>query len=239
MSEIQIGHLLVAVDNADQSFRSKMRSPPPEPDQASWLSKKVGRRYQDCTLSGWRVGGFTGDGADSLNRSMEIAIEQCRTYVMEFGDHLRNGQSILFVGPKGGGKDHLMVGVLRSIVDGYGIESHRMRYVDGLTMFGEFRDTIRSNTSESSVIESYAKPHLLAISDPLPPAGNLSEYEQRMILRVIDRRYRDCRPMAATINASGREEIEKRMGPQSADRLLEHATIVKCNWPSYRQRKIS
>lgn len=212
--------------------------PPADPDRScDWLSEAVGRRYRDCTLGNWIAGGLTGNGSEKANQAMNKALEQSKNYVKGFVDHIRRGQSIVFVGPKGAGKDHLMVGVLRGIIEGYGVASHKVRYIDGLSLFGEFRDTIKSNTTEQSVIEKHCKPDLLAISDPLPPTGDLSEYEQRMMLRLIDKRYRDCRPMAATINASDRAEVERRMGPQAADRLLDDAVVVLCNWPSYRQRR--
>jgi DNA replication protein DnaC len=202
-----------------------------------WLAEAVGRRYRDCRLDNWVPGGHKGQGAQEANAAMEKALQQSRGYVTNFHEHVRKGQSIVFVGPKGAGKDHLMVGVLRAIVEDYQVSTHRVRYIDGLSLFGEFRDTIKGNATETSVVERHCKPHLLAISDPLPPTGDLSDYEQRMMLRLIDKRYRDCRPMAATINASSREEVERRMGPQAADRLLDDAVVVMCNWPSYRQRR--
>lgn len=192
-----------------------------------WIDKSIGRRYVNCTLDGYKI----------WNEKQALAVQQCRDYVLNFGEHFRAGTSLVFIGPKGTGKDHLMVATIKAICAGYENKSNRQRaiYRDGLRLFAEFRGTINNNRAEDSVVDVYIQPDLLALSDPVPPVGSLSEYEQRMLLRVIDGRYRECRPMTATINASKRAEMETRMGPQSTDRLLDIAVVVKCNWESYRQ----
>ncbi len=136
-----------------------------------------------------------------------------------------------------------MYATIKGIVERFKLPAGRVIYRDGLRLFSQFKsrfDDRNSTDTEDSIVDSYIKPHLFAVSDPLPPKGSLSEYESRMWLRIVDGRYRDMRPTAATINVSSREELEDRMGAQAADRLCDEAFIVKCNWPSHRQpeRKI-
>lgn len=193
-----------------------------------WLFKAIGRRYRDCHL----------DNFEATTQAQQEAVEACRQYLRDFKhDHLLAGRSIVFIGPKGTGKDHLMVATLRQLCYGFR-DPGKVVYRDGLTLFAEFRSTMNNrNKSEDSVVDAYVRPAFFAMSDPLPPTGQLSEYEQRMLLRIVDGRYRECRGMAATLNVSSREELESRMGPQAADRLCEDAVIVRCNWESYRTRK--
>ena len=105
---------------ADQfsASRDRSRDAPidmQDEDQVDWLSLAVGRRYCDCTIGGFQIS--PGEHAEA----MKTAVHQCRSYVTGFRECIRDGRSLMFIGPKGTGKDHLMVAVLRAIVDGYGV----------------------------------------------------------------------------------------------------------------------
>jgi hypothetical protein len=56
-----------------------------------------------------------------------------------------------------------------------------------------------------------------------------------MLFRVVDARYRQCKPTWITVNAVGRTELDRRMGAQTADRITDGAVALFCNWPSYRK----
>ncbi|MEM9588989.1 MAG: ATP-binding protein [Planctomycetota bacterium] len=207
-----------------------LEEPQPPPTGLTWVDQAIGRRYRSCRFANFKA----------ETNGQRHALESCVRYVEEFGQHVRDGVSLVFIGPKGTGKDHLMVSVLRAIVLGYPHKSSRRRravYRDGLRLFAEFRGSIGSSKGEDTIVGSYTEPHLLALSDPLPPTGSLSEYEQRMLLRIIDGRYRECRPTTATLNVANRDELDARMGAQAADRLLDGAIVVRCDWESYRMRK--
>lgn len=193
-----------------------------------WLDQHVGKRYRDCTRDNFIIS----------RPEQQQAVEACSEYVHNFPKHNVEGRSLVLYGPKGTGKDHLLVAVLRSIATRLN-RAGAVVYRDGLSLFAEFRQAISDPTvSEERLIERFARrPMLLAISDPLPPSGSLSEFEQRTLLRVIDYRYRNCLPCAATLNVASRSELETRMGAQAADRLCDDAVMIPCNWPSYRQEK--
>ena len=38
-----------------------------------------------------------------------------------------------------------------------------------------------------------------------------------------------------TVNVNSRAELDSRMGVQLADRLVDGALTLFCNWPSYRK----
>ena len=201
------------------------------PESIHWILEAVGRRYHHCTIDGYEV----------QSDEQAKAVAQCRNYITRFGEHARNGVSLVFLGPKGTGKDHLMIAVVKAICLGYpqdGDSRNRAVYRDGLRLFAEFRAAMNrtSNVDEDAIVAKYVQPRLLALSDPVPPAGELSEYEKRMILRIIDGRYRECLPMTATLNVKSRGELDHRLGPQAADRLCDDAVTVFCNWKSYRMR---
>lgn len=192
-----------------------------------WIDKAVGFRYQDCTVDGFDVGN------DDFTPERIKAVEAARDYVLNFPKYFADGRGMVWIGPKGTGKDHLMVAVIRAIATASGCQSIRFR--SGEQFFDEFKALIGTGGSYAEQAEKSSWQPILALSDPLPVKGELSDHDQGCLFRVLLRRYREMRPTLATINVANRDELEQRMGPQSADRLLENAFIVKCNWPSYRQ----
>jgi DNA replication protein DnaC len=192
-----------------------------------YFHEHVGRRYRSCTFDSFEV--TTDEQSNALNA--------CRAYVDGWHENYCSGKSLCLIGPKGTGKDHLMVAVVHEIYRRAKRECVHCHYRDGLTLFAEFRDAIsqRAEVDEDRLVERYSTVPLLALSDPVPPKGMLSEYEMRMFLRIVDRRYRDMKPIATTINVASRAEADERMGSQAADRLFDDAIVVKCNWRSYRQ----
>lgn len=203
----------------------------PVTSPSHWLDFHAGTRYAGVTVDGFDISAADPDEG----RAKSIAVETCREYVYNWPRHLAGGEGLCFVGPKGTGKDHLLVAVLRAIANRY--QFSRIKYRSGAAFFDEFTDSIgdRSGKSFRTVADSFARAGVLAISDPLPPVGELSESKKDMIFRVLTDRYKDCRPTCATINVGTADELERRMGSQAADRLRDNAIFVKCNWPSYRE----
>jgi len=205
--------------------------PGDEPETESptkYIDEAVGRRYVGCTFANFDI-----TGKDSAKK--QDALWDAVDYAKRFREHYEAGRSLVFVGPKGTGKDHLMTAVIRQIASGWK-QPGKVVFRDGLKLYAEFRGAFGSHISEDQIIDKYIAPTLLSISDPLPPVGSLSEHEKRMALRIIDGRYRESKPMVVTINAVNRNEINDRLGAQATDRLFEDAIVVRCNWASHRVR---
>lgn len=220
---------LAAFDvNRDRSRDKPVEHELDELSPTYWIDRAVGRRYVGCTLDGFAC---DDDHAEVQSK----VVQAVREYVIGFRDNFRDGRGLVLIGPKGTGKDHLMIAAIRAIANGF--SSRSITYRSGEAFFDEFKERIGTGKSYSQLVERFSLPPLLAISDPLPVKGDLSAHDQEVLFRVLLNRYKEMRPTMATVNVANRDELEKRMGPQSADRLLDGALILKCNWPSYRQRK--
>lgn len=139
--------------------------------------------------------------------------------------------NVLLFGPKGTGKDHLLTSLVRLAGDGgLGVE-----WRNGLDLFGEWRALVGSDERERDAIAPLIGCDVLALSDPMPPSGQLSEWQQQMLARVIDGRYRRLAPTWVTLNVMSGDEADARLGPLIADRLRDGAVALFCNWPSYRK----
>lgn len=182
-----------------------------------------GKRYANCSIENFQC--------------PTSGHEEVRLKVREYADDLRqrvqSGQNVIFLGPPGTGKDHLMVGLIRSALSQY--PHMRLKWVNGLELFGQARDGMDSGASEVELLRSFETPHVVAISDPLPPGGELTPWRADLLFRLIDRRYRALKPIWVSMNVTTREEAIKRLGGPLVDRLRDGALVLFCNWPTWRQ----
>jgi DNA replication protein DnaC len=182
-----------------------------------------GKRYTECRL----------DTFVAQTEAQQKVLATLTAYGERMGDNFERGAGVVLIGPPGTGKDHLLIGLAMYAIKDHGFY---VRWRNGTDLYGELRDLIRSETrSEAMTIKDYTDPHILILSDPIPPFGAISEHQATMLFRIIDARYSACRPTWVTLNAADREDASKRMGPQVVDRLLHGATTLWCNWPSYRR----
>lgn len=189
-----------------------------------WFLHNIGSRYQNCTLESYVA----------KTPGQVEAVNQCRDYFERFSTYAKAGRGLIFIGPPGTGKDHLLIATMKQIMERY--LRCKIRYRDGLSMIAELRCCKFDEDEAARIVDIYAAPSLLCLSDPIPPKAELEDAELRAMYRIIDRRYREQLPTCATLNVASRADLDLRMGPQSADRLCERAIVVKCNWESFRKQ---
>lgn len=227
-----LGKAIPSVDPAlAQQRREEREQREREREQAArnerWAEvvKELGDRYAEASLDNFEV----------YDPKQRAAIQMVRSYGHKLGEHVAAGDSVLFFGPPGTGKDHLMATLMRRATAGLGLS---LKWRNGMDLFGEIRDRMDdAGAKESTLIRDLATPAILAISDPVPPWGSVSEYQAVMLFRIIDARYRRRRPTWMTLNVESGADAAARMGASVADRLSEGAITVRCEWPSYRGRK--
>lgn len=192
------------------------------------MCNKIGSRYSKCEFEKWQFHGT----ADERDRQAK-AVQQVQRYFDNLPEHFKAGEGLLLHGPPGTGKDFLMAALMRKAVLTRGLQ---VDWCNGVEMFGSIRDAMDTETTERTVLQQWVTPPILAISDPIPPWGNLTEFQASMLFRIIDRRYRLQRPTWVTLNVENRTESEDRMGIQVVSRLGDGAALVRCEWQDFRRR---
>jgi len=182
-----------------------------------------GTRYAECSLENFAVG----------VESQRKAIETLTAYRSSIAERIREGEGLILFGPKGTGKDHLLCGLVRSVISA----EKSIQWANGLDLFGDIRDGMTNGDTERSLIDKLTTPDVLYLSDPLPITGPLSPHQANVIFRILDKRYANRRPTWVSVNVTGGAELEERIGPQNADRLRDGAIAIHCNWNSNRKAK--
>jgi DNA replication protein DnaC len=90
-----------------------------------------------------------------------------------------------------------------------------------------------SDKSESQVLGYLERLDLLVIDEIGMQYG--TDGEQTIIFDVLDRRYRELRPLVLLTN-QGREGFKDYVGERTYDRLRETSRWVAFDWPSYRSQ---
>lgn len=191
------------------------------------LFARIGKRYADATLESFRAG-----DDEHTNKRIEVK-RKVATFLMESDGHIRAGGNVLICGPPGTGKDHLLCAMLRQAIQ----DGHTVQWWNGQSLFRQFRDQIDSTRSEGSFLTSFLHADVLAISDPVPPKGNASDYAAHMLYQIVDQRYGAMKSTWVTANMATKQDAQDALSAPIFDRLLDNAFTVFCNWPSFRQSR--
>lgn len=186
-----------------------------------------GRRYRDCRLSTFR---WHGDPDEQ--QQQQAAVRTLTNYATNMKAAVEAGSGLLLSGPVGTGKDHFLVALARVAIVRYG---YLIAWTTGMDLYGRFRDQISAGVAERELLNKYTDKDILIISDPLPPWGDLTDYQASTLYRIIDARYNECKPTWCSINCGDPKDAEKRIGAATIDRLRDGAVAVGCNWGSHRQ----
>lgn len=208
---------------------------------ATILFNDRGFRYARCAFTNF----------ETRTNEQREALECVIQYANNLMGHVESGTNLIIFGPRGTGKDHLLAALMINAIMDYGIMNHRigitryygtdgrpdLNWTNGINFFSSLRDSFSrsSHETEKDWRSEYANPSILAISDPLPPVGPLTDFQKSALFSVLDSRYSHMRPTWITVNVADGAELDERMGPQNADRLRDGAIVVCCNWESFRK----
>lgn len=194
------------------------------------LVRQLGRRYASCTLDNYQI--------DDRLAAVQQAAQ--KKVVADVTDYIENvqanvvaGRGLLLFGTVGTGKDHLMAACCLAACQ-----------ADLVVVWKNASDIFTAGKAtwgkrDAATIEDILKPlercDVLALSDPIPPVGDIDHHEVRWLQSLIDRRYRDNRPTWITMNATDGNDARRALSSQVVDRLAHGALVCEMKWPSYRR----
>lgn len=195
------------------------------------IQASIGARYAMSTFEGYEV----------YHADQRPALEAVKQYAANLPAHVARGDGLILYGPCGTGKDHLLNCVLREAALTHGLP---VSHVYGLDLHAQVREAMDDERVEKA-LKSYRDAQVLAISDPIPNAGTLTDWQRQTMMRLVNTRYVSMRTTMLTINAPSLDpgvdpktqvNVWNELTDAVFDRLTEGAVMVPCFWPSYRQR---
>ncbi len=162
----------------------------------------------------------------------EAAYKAALEYAGDLPGKLKAGQGLIIVGPPGCGKSHLVSAAAQKAKEaGYSVLFER---APKLLMRLRAAYNSQSSAFELEMIEALGRIDLLVIDDL--GAEKRTDWSEQIIYTIIDERCSKGRSTMITTNLS-LEELEKKVGVRTMDRLIGSCRIVENCASSYRQER--
>lgn len=142
---------------------------------------------------------------------------------------------VLLVGPRGTGKTFIATALVQHIL----AETSQPNTSDGASyysagdLFAEQRRSFNAARGEGGTepMERVREASILCIDEIQERSG--SDWEQTELTRLMDYRYRECKPSILIGNLS-LEALEACLGPSIISRFQETGLLIECEWESFR-----
>lgn len=210
-----------------------------ERDRAARIMEAAGipRRYENCDFNNFNCA-WTGTKNLSLWKALGAAQKFADEYIPG------NPGGLLFQGPPGIGKTHLLVALLRKFCD-RGVNAIFLDYQELLRRIQNSYNSA-SRTTEYELLQPVLSTEIVAIDD----LGNnrITEWVEDTVTYVVNHRYSQNLPTLFSANLSehpmdGKEgertthpTFEERLGMRVGSRLREMCRFVKLEGDDYRRR---
>ena len=186
------------------------------------LIKERGKRYESCRLTNYEI----------TCPAQQVAVDTITRYGDAIRERVNGGDGLLLIGPSGTGKDHLLIGLARIAIGA----DLAVRWASGPKLFSRVRQAIDSDhESPEAVLRPYERAQILILSDLVPPTGRLTDFQCESTYRLVDERYNQLLPTWMAANVKDRAELETGLGVPVVDRLVHGATVLPCDWTSFRR----
>lgn len=221
-------HAIHALDNFAKLIQSAPEEPSPQPATNASRSE-----YTVSTLHGWgekytRPIKLSGEKWMAAFEQAKIAVEKCGI--------------VAFLGGRGPGKTQMAAEVARAgkwprdekFWNGYkSVADKTALYRRAMDVFLDLRDAARNDSplSEKKVLAGLESVGLLIIDEFQERGG--TDWENRIICNLIDKRYAAQRPTILIANYT-REEMAAALSPSVKDRIRENGKAIIFDWESYR-----
>ena len=174
------------------------------------------------------------DSFEADTPAQQHALEVAKNYAANFGEALKTGRCLIFVGRPGTGKTHLAVGIGLRIM---GAENRTVLFTTVMRAIRRVKDSWANNSTEteSQAIAALTFPDLLILDEVGVQFG--SDFERNIMFDIMNERYEKRRPTIILSNLS-KDELIGFLGERVFDRMREDGgKVIGFDWDSYRGRK--
>jgi len=183
-------------------------------------------------------------GYAGISPDQKIALARAHRFVDEFVPGASGQRALLFCGPPGSGKTHLLAAILRDLATKKAV---RGRYEEFFLLLSDIRDGFSRGLSSREWLEPVREVDVLAI-DEIGKGGKNREFEQGVLDEILSVRYNAGRPTLLATNyppagatwqfaveGEVAESLEQRVGARIYSRIHEMCDVVEVT--GHDQRK--
>jgi DNA replication protein DnaC len=191
----------------------------------------IPKRYEHCTLDSFApING---------NRSLERALHLAREVVSRFPNRSEEAYGLLLYGPCGIGKTHLAVGVLKELIESYGVHGLFTEFSDLLRRIQQTYDR-RSETPSWEVLQPALESDVLVLDDL--GATRTTPWVRDTVGLIVNERYNAQRLTLITANrspytddAAQQDSLADRVGERLVSRIAEMCWTVRMEGDDFRR----
>jgi DNA replication protein DnaC len=174
------------------------------------------------------------DSFEAETPAQQYALDVARNYAANFGEILKTGRSMIFVGRPGTGKTHLAAGIGLRIM---GAENRTVLFTTVMRAIRRVKDSWAKDApeTESQAIAAFTFPDLLILDEVGVQFG--SDFERNILFDVMNERYEKRRPTIILSNLI-KDDLVGFLGERVYDRMREDGgKVIGFDWESYRAKK--
>lgn len=172
----------------------------------------------------------------SLDEKQEVAFKR----VCRWANAVRAGKSpwLVLSGSWGTGKSHMACAALNSLRDAKGLDVRFVACIDLTRAVQNTYNNPRATTTEAEIVAELSRLDVLCLDDV---AADPSQFEAKLIARILDARYRNDLPTLIVTNLdvfgnNGKpSKFAEYVGPLVASRTVQCADLVDCTTTDFRQ----
>ena len=213
--------------------------------QTVWSSYKISPRLVNASFANYQP------SCQEKKRALEI----CQAFAAKGLEIIQQGQGLLLQGPVGTGKSHLVVSILRSLLENnvasFGLPPGKFNLIDDPDYEGyycsmisvvDLFEILRESFSNDQMMPAArnilhrAKCDDLGILDDIG-AEKPSEWAEEKLYAIIDMRYRMKRSTFFTTNCTIKE-LEQQIGSRSVSRIQEMCKGVRVGGEDWRKKRM-